>query len=214
MNSTMRSKDIKEVGSREKVLCILRDKLPPDWVQTKAATKMRLSDFAKGCTRGGFQFIRRDLAEKDPSLKQIIPYIVLQTIDGEKTAIYLRQGSEERLHNLWSLGLGGHINPIDRQARENAFDNILLSGMNRELEEELAQRPKTDTPRFIGIISEDLTEVGKVHLGAVFQIRTPVPSAYTAGPELTRFQWYPTRELSNLKLELWSEMALALICQD
>jgi predicted NUDIX family phosphoesterase len=81
--------------------------------------------------------------------------------------IYNRQGSEKRLHDLWSLGIGGHINPVDQQNQQSSFKDILVSGMERELGEELAKRPKQDIAGFSGIISEDITDVGKVHFGAV-----------------------------------------------
>lgn len=86
-----------------------------------------------------------------------------------------------------------------------------MSGMERELDEELLKRPSRDTAEFSGIISEDITSVGKVHLGAVFRILTQTPEAYSPGPELSMFQWTNTSDLIQLNMELWSELALELI---
>ncbi len=172
---------------------------------------MEMDAFIKNCSRAGFKFVNRPEAEKDPSYKQIIPYIVLQTKDFEHTAIYNRQGSEKRLHDLWSIGIGGHINPVDRQAGADSFEQILVSGMQRELDEELDQRQEHDHPCFMGVISEEITPVGRVHLGAVFRILTTRPEAFLPGSELFQFSWKKTKHLDQLNLELWSKLALELL---
>ncbi|OQY50478.1 MAG: phosphoesterase [Desulfobacteraceae bacterium 4572_89] len=199
------------MNKKEKILCIHRDRLPGSWVAEKSIVPMDLGKFIEQCTLSGFEFVNRFEAENDSTLKQVIPYIVLQTHDLERTAIYNRQGSEERLHDLWSLGIGGHINPVDQQNQQSSFKDILMSGMERELEEELFKRPDQDMAEFSGIISEDITSVGKVHLGAVFRILTKTPGAYSPGPELSMFQWTNTSDLIQLNMELWSELALELI---
>lgn len=196
---------------KESVLCIHRDRLPDPWVNTKSIVPLDLSTFVEECTQSGFDFINRKEAEQDPDLKQVIPYILLQTQNSGLTAIYNRQGSEKRLHDLWSLGIGGHINPIDQKNEQASFKDILICGMERELDEELIKRPTLDQAKFVGIISEDITDVGSVHLGAVFQMLTKTPESYLPGPELSQFQWAKDKELTQLNLELWSELALALI---
>lgn len=215
--------------TKETVLCIERRKLPKEWLMEKSVIPMSQADFAGYCKIAGFKFIDREQAEVRPDLKQIIPYIVLQTGDRKKTAVYNRQGSEKRLHDLWSAGIGGHINPLDSvksdsiksgsvkpnssKSDRETFADILMAGMYRELNEELHKRNKADSPEFIGIINEDITEVGKVHLGAVFQILTDYPETYRAGTELFRFNWLKTKELKQLNLELWSVLALELLSQ-
>ncbi|MDA3787924.1 MAG: phosphoesterase [Desulfobacula sp.] len=199
------------MSKNESVLCIKRDLLPASWVCKKSIVPLELDDFIEKCCASGFEFINRSDAEKDVSYKQIIPYIVLQTQDFEKTAIYNRQGSEQRLHDLWSIGIGGHINPIDMETQTASFLQILTVGMERELQEELDQRPEKDLPLFVGVISEDVTDVGKVHLGAVFRILTNTPEKFLPGSELFQFTWEKTRNLEQLNLELWSKMALKLL---
>ena len=51
--------------------------------------------------------------EVDPSFKQIIPYLVLR--DGERYFLMrrTRPGGDARLHDRWSIGVGGHIEPGD-----------------------------------------------------------------------------------------------------
>lgn len=199
------------VAKIEQVLCIVKQDLPEFWTQQKTIIKLEIDAFISTCTHAGFKFINRPDAENNSLLKQIIPYIVLQTRDLKMTAVYSRNGSEKRLHDLNSIGIGGHINPIDGNLQESDFGQILLSGMQRELAEELEQRPYKDQPDFIGILNEDITDVGKVHLGAVFRILTDTPDAFVPGEELFDFKWVPTDLLKNMNLELWSELALTLI---
>ncbi len=199
------------MSKNESVLCIKRELLPASWVCNKSIVPLKLDDFLEKFPSTGFEFIVRSDAEKDISYKQIIPYIVLQTKDLKKTAIYNRQGSEQRLHDLWSIGIGGHINPIDMEMKTDSFLQILSVGMERELKEELEQRPEGDLPVFAGVISEDITDVGKVHLGAVFRILTNTPEKFLPGCELFEFKWEKTRKLEQLNLELWSKLALKLL---
>ncbi len=197
--------------TKEKILCIRQDRLPEAWMARTAVEPMPLSAFVDICTRAGHRFVDRTEAEQDARWQQVIPYVVLQTRDQDQTAVYLRQGSESRLHDLWSSGIGGHINSQDRSASSAPFKDILMSGMIRELGEELIRRPAADEPVFCGIINEMITEVGQVHLGAVFQILTRVPDVYVPGPELARFHWMATRGILSLNLELWSRLALDLL---
>ena len=196
---------------QEQVLCINRKNLPTSWVTPKTVLPMDFPTFAATCTKAEFSFVRRGIAEEDRQKKQIIPYILLQTSDAGMTAAYNRQGSEKRLHDLWSIGIGGHINPEDTAMGADSFENILKTGMQRELDEELTQRVLNDPIEFIGIISEDITPVGSVHMGAVFLIRTQDPKGYLPGDELHSFTWHATQKLSQLNLELWSELALELL---
>lgn len=195
----------------ETVLCIKRDRLPESWVTQRSVVPMELDLFIDNCTNAGFEFVDRKQAEEDTSKKQIIPYIILQTSDLKQTAVYSRQGSEKRLHDLFSIGIGGHINPVDVENNSTSFKEAVITGMERELSEELEKRPDTDTPVFMGIISEEITDVGKVHLGAVFRLLTDNPQAYVAGEELFDFGWKKTSDLETLNMELWSSLALELI---
>jgi len=199
------------VSKNEAVLCIKRNLLPASWILKKSIVPLELDDFIEKCCASGFEFMTRSDAEKDVSYKQIIPYIIIQTKDFEKTVIYNRQGSEQRLHDLWSIGIGGHINPIDMETQTDSFLQILTVGMERELTEELDQRPEKDLPYFVGVISEDVTDVGKVHLGAVFRILTSAPEKFLPGSELFQFTWEKTKNLDQLNLELWSKLALKLL---
>lgn len=193
----------------EQVLCIPRRNLPEAWTDRVISLALSADTFFTTCGSAGWIWMQRRLVEQDPSYKQVIPYILLQA--PELTAVYRRQGSEKRLHDLWSAGIGGHINPIDTAGKNPSFREILTAGMERELDEELASRPVNDPSDFLGIINEEETAVGSVHLGAVFRIRTQNPDRYLAGEELTEFTWMPTRQVRSLTLERWSELAFELL---
>ena len=80
--------------------------------------------------RAEHEFIPRPDAENDPDYKQIIPYVVLRRGDEIFMTRRLKKGGEARLHGLMSIGVGGHINPVDDVDREN----VLLRGLERELD--------------------------------------------------------------------------------
>ena len=58
-------------------------------------------------------FMDRGAAEEDPTHKQIIPYCVFR--HGDRVLHYTRgkAGGESRLHAKISVGVGGHVNPVD-----------------------------------------------------------------------------------------------------
>jgi predicted NUDIX family phosphoesterase len=107
--------------------------------------------------RDGF-FLRRGDAEEDPAHKQVIPYLVLR--DGERWFLMRRTkaGGDSRLHDLWSIGVGGHLNPGDRDVE---------GGLRREWAEEVVAAFE---PAFepVGLLNDDTTPVGAVHVGIVF----------------------------------------------
>jgi len=200
-----------EKKSYEQILCFKKNRLPEEWVRKKSIVKSEEDYFFNVCSKAGFQWVNRNNAETDTSFKQIIPYIILQTTNKEKTAVYKRHGTETRLHDLWSCGIGGHINPEDNLTGSASFKEILFAGLERELNEELIQRPEYQIPVFAGIINEETSEVGSVHIGVVFRLITPTPAQFLPGTELKDFQWENTDNLDSLNMELWSKLALELI---
>jgi predicted NUDIX family phosphoesterase len=105
------------------------------------------------------RFEPRDAMERDPSFKQVIPYLVLR--DGPRYFLMrrTRAGGDERLHDRWSIGVGGHLNP---------GDGGLDGGLRREWSEEV-EADFVPAFRLLGLLNDDSTEVGAVHLGAVYE---------------------------------------------
>lgn len=108
------------------------------------------------------QFLNRNLAENDACFKQIIPYMVYR--HGDKYFLMQRSGKagEQRLANKFSLGIGGHI-----QAKDLLETKSIIEWGKREFLEEVNFRGNFES-KFLGIINDELSEVGKVHLGIVF----------------------------------------------
>ena len=101
----------------------------------------------------------RTAMERDPSFKQVIPYLVLRDDRRFFLMRRTRAGGDARLHDLYSIGVGGHLNP---------GDGGLLAGLRREWEEELVA-PFVPDFRMVGLLNDDTTDVGRVHVGAVFE---------------------------------------------
>jgi predicted NUDIX family phosphoesterase len=110
-------------------------------------------------------FLPRPAAELDPSHKQIIPYNIFH--HQGRYLIYTRGGKsgEKRLHAKKSIGIGGHINPLDER-EDSLGTTTYFNSIERELEEELLIRGH-HTQQVIGLINDDSNEVGQVHLGVV-----------------------------------------------
>lgn len=104
----------------------------------------------------------RNEVEEDPCFKQLIPYCIFRH---EGKVFYYTRGSksgEQRLHAKRSIGIGGHISAED----QNSGSNVYQVAMQREIEEEVHM--DTDfTENCVALINDDLTDVGKVHLGIV-----------------------------------------------
>lgn len=198
-----------EHKQNEQVLCVPRKELPYNWLGQNSAVQINENEFFDTITQADVQWLSRGQAEYDPAYKQLIPYIIMLNRD-DKIGCYLRAGSESRLHNLWSLGIGGHLNLEDQPADKDLFTTI-LNGLNRELSEEIQDLPDTDCPQLIGVINEEQTEVGTVHLGLVFLLKLENIAEIIPGHELNQFSFIDLPDAKNLNLELWSELALKII---
>ena len=151
----------------------------------------------------------RGAMEKDPSFKQLIPYVIFRHRDalGNVSVFQYTRGKgqgEARLHAKRSIGVGGHISAADA-----ACHNPYEEGMRRELEEEVL----IDTPyesRLAGMINDDLTDVGKVHLGIVHLCDVAQPNIRPREDEMTAAGFLPVAELlANIDhYETWSQICL------
>jgi len=102
-------------------------------------------------------FIDRPVAEVSPEFRQIIPYVIIRNADDYFVLKRTTKQTEARLHHKLSLGIGGHVNP----------GHTLLEGLQKELDEEV-HIGGDYAMEFIGMINDDTTDVGRVHLGAAY----------------------------------------------
>ncbi len=145
----------------------------------------------------------RPEVEIDPNFKQIIPYVVLK--HSNEVFHYLRgQGAgEKRLRALRSIGVGGHINPGDGGA------DPYRQGLLREIEEEI-YLGSAYKESYLGLINDDSTPVGQVHLGIVHVFELETPNVRRREKELTEAGFAPIADLCNRKeeFETWSQFVL------
>jgi predicted NUDIX family phosphoesterase len=145
------------------------------------------------------RFMRRGDAEEDPSFKQVIPYLVLR--DGGRWFLMrrTRAGGDARLHDLWSIGVGGHLNP---------GDGDVAGGLAREWAEEV-EADFTPEYRPVGLLNDDTTPVGAVHVGFVYVADAAGrPVAIRETEKLTgAFSTGEEVEAVRDRLETWSRLA-------
>ncbi len=151
----------------------------------------------------------RGEVEEDPSYKQLIPYVIFahRSPGGVELFQYLRgkgQG-EGRLHSKRSIGVGGHISSEDASAAGLAYHE----GMRRELEEEVVvETPQSE--RCVGLINDDESEVGRVHLGVVHLVEVERPAVRGRERDLLEAGFRPLAEIraGRDRLESWSQICL------
>ncbi|MEM9281665.1 MAG: hypothetical protein AAGA96_07565 [Verrucomicrobiota bacterium] len=153
-------------------------------------------------------FLSRDLAEEDPSHKQIIPYAIFRHDD--RFLRYRRGGGsgEKRLASKCSIGIGGHINDVDSAASSLDKDTYTI-GVEREIDEEL-NLEGGHTQEILGLINDDSNEVGKVHLGVVhlFTLETDQVTAGEDNIEDLQFMTLEELEFDYDNLETWSQICV------
>jgi predicted NUDIX family phosphoesterase len=108
-------------------------------------------------------FVERRHAETDATMKQIIPYCVVARGGDVFLTRRTDKGGDARLFGKRSIGVGGHVNPVDGA-------DVLALGLRREVEEELEIEGPW-TVRAAGVLNDDSTDVGSVHFGLVHVVR-------------------------------------------
>lgn len=127
------------------------------------------------------RYIARDDAEQDISWKQIIPYVTVHSGDDWLVVQRLPRSGEKRLHNAYTFGVGGHINPSDSTA-EIEGDDVIERGMNRELNEEIWIDDLANI-RPVGFIYDESQDVSRHHLGIVYAAETGSKAVKALEPE-------------------------------
>jgi predicted NUDIX family phosphoesterase len=144
-------------------------------------------------------FIDRPVAEQSPQYKQIIPYVLIRHAESFFLLQRTQKQTEARLHHKLSLGIGGHVNPDTPD---------LLDGLQKELEEEVEVVGDYDLA-FAGILNDDTTEVGQVHLGAVYVLEAHEGVVHVRETEKMTGRWVAASDLPALReqMETWSQIA-------
>lgn len=159
---------------------------------------------------GGPRFIPRSQAEKDPSYKQLIPY-VLMLCDGRcLTYVRGKRAGETRLVGNRSIGIGGHINPGDDVPLFSSdFRDAYLSAVEREVDEEVCIEAG-HVDHVVGLLNDDSNEVGQVHLGVVHCWVLDAPNVTKREQMITQMEFLTPEELRGVReqMETWSQLCL------
>lgn len=147
----------------------------------------------------------RYLMEENENFKQIIPYIAF--ISNNKVLVYKRsiKGGENRLHNKYSLGVGGHV---DLESKEKSALEAVLNTAKREVEEEIGIKITNDLLNIELAINYDTDNVGRVHFGLGFIIHQDISLDLGEKDILIERKFMNKKEIENIykNLESWSQI--------
>lgn len=151
-------------------------------------------------------YMPRDDVEQDPSYKQLIPYCVFRH---EGRVFYYRRGKgvgEGRLQSKRSIGIGGHISSEDHSSQGSAYRD----GMRREIAEEVYLEAGY-REHCIGLINDDQTDVGRVHLGVVHIFELDEPKVRPREETIIETGFAAPEELQRdlEQFETWSQICLS-----
>ena len=149
----------------------------------------------------------RSEVEDDPGFKQIIPYVVFRCADSVFCYTRGKSQGEARLHRLRSLGVGGHVAEEDAQGRKSL--DAYQSAMRRELDEEVEVTSPGRLGR-VGLINDDSTPVGRVHLGVIHLFELEYPSVSPREEGLAEAEFRPISTVASLRVEFesWSQICI------
>jgi predicted NUDIX family phosphoesterase len=159
-------------------------------------------------SRGNNFFLSRAQAERDPTHKQIIPYVLVAFENSVLHYVRGKKAGEQRLVAKGSIGIGGHMNETD----ESLFvmdEQAYRAGVEREVNEEI----KIGIPfedRTVALLNDDSTEVGRVHLGIVHVFKLAEPKVEKREAMITGLTFLTKKELTARResLESWSQICV------
>ena len=150
-----------------------------------------------------YSFMERQEAEYNYNYKQVIPYIIINFGEDFLLLKRTKKQTEKRLHDKYSLGIGGHINP----SVSDKYENIFMEGLYKELNEEIFC-PNLNDFDFKGILYDDSTNVSMVHLGLVFVAVLNTPEFEILEPHKMTASWVERDRLGEYYdgFESWSKI--------
>lgn len=160
--------------------------------------------------RAGLWIGPRAQLETMPAYRQIIPYVTLQFEDHYVKYTRTPAGGESRLHGKVSIGLGGHVDFSDLIAVNNSvkLKETLEKSARREVAEELTG-VDCESKEWIGLLVDNDSSVGKVHIGVVARWRlhsAPHGSAEEAIGETGLTTLPELQRMERERLETWSSL--------
>ena len=150
--------------------------------------------------------------EEDPNFKQVIPYVVFRYRTGNQIRLFQycrgKGQGETRLRAKRSVGVGGHISTLDTTTGATGT-GVYEEGLRRELNEEVEIQTGY-SPSCVGLINDDETEVGKVHLGIVhiYDVQQPAITPREVDILEAGFQSLAEIRYALEEFESWSQIVV------
>jgi len=157
------------------------------------------------------RFMPRSKVEKDPSFKQLIPYVIMSHNGKYLTYIRGTHAGESRLVAKRSIGIGGHINPIDWDLPLfTNFYETYLAAVRREVAEEVTVEA-SHTDCIVALLNDESNEVGSVHLGIVHFWTLDEPKVARREQMITQITFMTPAQLQQIRdtMETWSQLCLS-----
>ena len=145
----------------------------------------------------------RHLMEENENYRQIIAYVLIQHRETGRFMLSRRtdKQTEARLHNKYSIGIGGHIDhfPV------NESNDVIYKAAVREIREETGFTNGTLAAQ--GIILTDVEPIDRVHVGVLFHFitRELIPHSEDGKHE---HEWADCERLLEVygRMESWSQI--------
>jgi predicted NUDIX family phosphoesterase len=154
--------------------------------------------------------------EENPAYKQLIPYVLMSYQDKYLSYIRGRRAGEARLVGNRSIGIGGHINPVDNEIPlfDTNFRELYLTAVKREVAEEVSVET-SHTDRIVALLNDESNEVGSVHLGIVHHWILDAPNVSKREQMITQMAFMTPAELHEVRdtLETWSGLCLTQLTE-
>ncbi len=199
------------MSASERILALERRYISAEWLPFFGAIHLSEEEFLQTVEGWPLIFKPRAALEKDARYKQVIPYLIIRDAEGS-VLCYERKGNEQRLHTLYSAGVGGHID--ESRDKTAGFWQTVQHGLRREMQEETGLLLEETDFHFCGVINEERSKVGRVHWGLVFyaQISDKQKEKLQGSAELGRYKFCDRNDfLRNKPHEYWSALALELV---
>jgi predicted NUDIX family phosphoesterase len=131
----------------------------------------------------------------------------------DKYLSYVRgaKAGETRLKAKRSIGIGGHINPIDGMELfyKHFYETYRRAVIREVAEEVLVETNYTDS--IVALLNDESNEVGSVHLGIVHFWSLDEPKVNKKEQMITQMSFMTPTELQQVKdtMETWSQLCLS-----
>jgi predicted NUDIX family phosphoesterase len=156
-------------------------------------------------------FMNRGEVEENPDYKQLIPYVIMSYEGKYLNYVRGRRAGEKRLVGLRSIGIGGHINPVDDEVPlfDTDFREMYAAAVEREVAEEVnVEAGHSD--RIAALLNDDSNRVGSVHLGIVHYWTLDSDEVSRREQMITQMDFKSIEELEEVResMETWSMLCL------